>query len=55
MMYDSDQDDLLAQIVTRHDKSWTARLADCDHPIGRGHTEADAIRDLICQIEGVRR
>jgi hypothetical protein len=60
-----DNDDLLAQIVTRYDAKpipvrqfdWSATMADYDigHPIGYGATEAEAINDLILQLEGVQR
>jgi hypothetical protein len=60
-----DNDDLLAQIVTRYEAKpipdrqfdWSAVTADYDLgcPVGYGRTEAEAINDLIVQIEGVRR
>ena len=36
---------------------WTATTADYDlgHPVGYGRTEAEAINDLIMQLEGVHR
>jgi len=60
-----EEDNFLAQIVTRFDPKpipdrqfdWTAVMADYDlgHPVGYGLTEAEAIDDLIIQIEEVRR
>jgi hypothetical protein len=60
-----DEDNLLARVVTRFDPKpipdrqfdWTAVMADYDlgHSIGYGRTEAEAINDLILEIEGVRR
>jgi hypothetical protein len=36
---------------------WSAATEDYDvgHPVGHGRTEAEAINDLILQLEGVRR
>jgi hypothetical protein len=60
-----EEDDFPARIVTRYDPKpipvrqfdWTATTAgyDLGSPVGYGRTEAEAINDLIMQIEGVRR
>ena len=60
-----EEDNFLAQIVTHYDPKpipvrqfdWSATVADYDlgHPIGFGRTEAEAINDLILQLEGTQR